>query len=80
MADGKCSCRTSVLDEVAVRVQHVHELLSVHLVRGGEHDDLKELGRTLEEVLHVWTLLHIDCILDTIECDLDSAPQRDGLG
>ena len=66
---------TSVLDQVAVRVKHVHELLGIHLVRRGEYNDLKELGRALQKVLHMRTLLHIDCILYTIKCDLNWHPR-----
>ena len=36
-------------------VEHIQELLRVHLLAGGEHDDLKQGGAALQEGVQVLT-------------------------
>ena len=57
-----------MLDEVALGVNDVEQLLRVHLLRGGEDDHLEHRRDAVHELVQVRPLLHMDdVVLKSVE-------------
>jgi len=54
------NCETNyVPDVLALRIEDVEQLVGVHLLRGGEHDDFEPLRNGLQELLQMRTHPHV---------------------